>query len=280
MGDVTPERAELEAELEDIDNPLERLKLLGEDDEAIARYLDSIEITSPREREMLHEISRTHTLARLELFPQAHRNMVEALESLARHGYHGTTAGAALGPFRSLARYPVTLVARYVVVSHIRSVSTQLRNLYGLREIQSPPGSPERLELNLARTDAERMVDALKAREIGLPTFVVGAALVPIVAALGRATGLLESTTWATVLSIVGMIVALLASWVLLRGAALASRRIRLATSGPAETLWATIGWCGRPPRDRSRTFVLVSVGLTIGAWIIVPVLIAIAVAT
>jgi hypothetical protein len=266
--------------LEEIDNPLERLKLLGEDDEAIARYLDSIEITSAREREMLHEISRTHTLARLELFPQAHRNMVEALESLARHGYHGTTAGNVLGPFRIVARYPVTLVARYVVVSHIRAVSTQLRNLYGLREIQSPPGTPERQELTLARLDAERMVDALKAREIGLPTFVVGAAIVPIAAALGRATGLLESTTWATVLSIVGMILALLASWVLLRGAALASRRIRLATRGPAETLWATIGWCGNPPRDRSRTFTLVSVGLTIGAWILVPVLLAIAFAT
>jgi hypothetical protein len=267
-------------ELDEVDNPIERLKLLGEDDEAIARYLDSIEITSPREREMLYEISRTRTLARPELFPQAHRNMVEALESLARHGYHGTTAGGALGPLAFLPRFAVKLVARYVVVSHVRTVSTQLRNLYGLREIQSPPGSSERQELNLARLDAERMVDALKSREIGLPTFVIGAALVPIFAALGRVTGLLESARWATVLSIAGMILAIVLSWVLLRGAALASRRIRLATRGPAETLWATIGWCGRPPRDQSRTFMLVSVGLTVSAWIIVPALIAIAVAT
>jgi hypothetical protein len=267
-------------ELDEVDNPIERLKLLGEDDEAVAEYLDSIEITSPREREMLHEIARTRTLARPELFPQAHRNMVEALESLARHGYHGTTAAAALGPLAFLARFPVKLVARYVVVSHIRTTTTHLRNLYGLREIQSAPGTPERTELNLARLDAERMVDALRSRELGLPTFVVGAALVPVVAAFGRATGLLGSTTWATVLSILGMILALLASWIILRGAALASRRIRLATRAPAETLWATIGWCGRPPKDQSRMFVLVSVGLTIGAWIIVPVLIAVAIAT
>src|SRR4029453_11908797 len=76
--------------LEEIDNPIERLKLLGENEDEIAKYLDALEVTSPREREMLYEISRTRPLAQPELFPQAHRNMVEALESLARHGYHGT----------------------------------------------------------------------------------------------------------------------------------------------------------------------------------------------
>jgi hypothetical protein len=74
--------------LEEIDNPIERLKLLSGNEDEIAKYLDAIEVTSPREREMMHEISRTRPLARPDLFPQAHRNMVEALESLARHGYH------------------------------------------------------------------------------------------------------------------------------------------------------------------------------------------------
>jgi hypothetical protein len=73
---------------EEIDNPIERLKLLSGNEDEIAKYLDAIEVTSPREREMMHEISRTSPLARPDLFPQAHRNMVEALESLARHGYH------------------------------------------------------------------------------------------------------------------------------------------------------------------------------------------------
>jgi hypothetical protein len=45
------------------------------------------------------------------------------------------------------------------------------------------------------------------------------------------------------------------------------------------QTLWSTIGWCGNPPKDQSRTFVIVSVALTLGAWILVPVLLAIAVA-
>ena len=89
---------------------LERLKLLAENDEGLAEYLDAIEVTSPREREMMREISRTRPLAQPELFPQAHRNMAEALESLARHGYHGTMAGTGTGPLRGLIKWGVQLV--------------------------------------------------------------------------------------------------------------------------------------------------------------------------
>ena len=149
---------------EEVDNPIERLKLLSGSDDEIAKYLDAIEVTSPREREMLHEISRTRPLAQPDRFPQAHRNMVEALESLARHGWHGTRAGAHARPFRWFVRWGVSLVARYLVVSQIRTLSTRLQNLYGLREIQAIPGTQERRELRRARMDAERMVDALKRR--------------------------------------------------------------------------------------------------------------------
>jgi hypothetical protein len=93
-------------------------------------------------------------------------------------------------------------------------------------------------------------------------------------------TGLLGSTLWAAVLAAAGVVISLAASWVILRGAALASRRIRLATLGPAQTLWATIGWCGKPPRDQSRTFVIISVALTLGSWILVPLLVGIALAS
>ena len=104
---------ELDATLEGIDNPIERLKLLAGNDEEIARYLDTIEVTSPREREMLQEIARTQPLAHPEQFPQAHRNMVEALELLARHGYHGTRAAKSAGPL--LVAGPVGRPARRAV---------------------------------------------------------------------------------------------------------------------------------------------------------------------
>jgi CHASE3 domain sensor protein len=38
---------------EEIDNPIERLRLLSGDDDEIAKYLDALEVTSPREREMM-----------------------------------------------------------------------------------------------------------------------------------------------------------------------------------------------------------------------------------
>jgi hypothetical protein len=266
--------------LEEIDNPIERLKLLSEDESEIAKYLDAIEVTSPREREMLREIARTRPLARPDLFPQAHRNMVEALESLARHGYHGTGAGKRAGPLRAVVRWAVQAVARYLVVTHIKNVSKQLRNLYGLREIQAVPLTEERRELRRARLDADRMVEALETKELVLPTFLIGGAALPVVASLGRITGLFERTLWATVIGVAGMLIALAASWVILRGAALASRRIRLATKAPLQTLWSAVGWCGRPPKDSTRTFVIVSVGLTLGCWIIIPILVAIGLAT
>jgi hypothetical protein len=114
----------------------------------------------------------------------------------------------------------------------------------------------------------------------GRACLLIGGAALPLLAALGRVTGLLESPVWATVLGVAGMLIALAASWVILRGAALASRRIRLATTAPMQTLWTTIGWCGKPPKNSTRTFVIVSITLTIGAWILVPILFAIALAT
>ena len=260
-----------------VEDPLERLKLLSGSDDDIAAYLDSIEVSSPREREMLTEISRTAPLANVERFPVAHRNLVEALESLARHGYRGTRAGNGLGPLRTPVRYGVELVARYVVVSHIRNLTTGLRNLYGLREAQALPSSPTRLELHRARVDAERMVDALKQRPLGIPTFLIGGALIPLVASIGRATGLLRDFRYAGAIAVAGVIMSLIVSWFILRGAAMASRRIRLATQGPVASLWSTIGFCGNPPHDQSRKFVIVAIVLTLGSWIFIPLFLAIA---
>jgi hypothetical protein len=39
------------------DNPVERLRVRGGDDAAIAAFLDEIEIRGPRDREMLRELA-------------------------------------------------------------------------------------------------------------------------------------------------------------------------------------------------------------------------------
>ena len=83
---------------EDDVNPLERLQLLSGDDAAIEAFLDDIDVTSPRAREMLTELARTATIARPERFFADHQRAVAALESLRRHGYRGSRALPRLGP--------------------------------------------------------------------------------------------------------------------------------------------------------------------------------------
>jgi hypothetical protein len=262
-----------------IDNPIERLELLAGDDDAISSYLDDLEVQSPREREMLSELARSRALDDPIGFPAAHRRAVAALESLGRHGYHGARSGARLGPLGVVVRYLVQLVARFVVVSYLRQASTDLRNLYWLREMEAEDGSEEMKELRGARLDAEGLVVVFTRRQLGLPSFVVGGALISIVATAGRAAqGVAFSTWWAALVTgLFGALVGVGGSWVILRGAALASRRIRLSTRGPLERVWAAIGHCGKPPRDQSRTFALVGITLTVGAWLILPAVVALA---
>ena len=74
-----------------------------------------------------------------------------ALETLARHGYLGSRAAGALGPFKNVVRWLIQLVARYLVVSYLRQTAVDLRNLYWLREIETESPSVDRAELRRAR---------------------------------------------------------------------------------------------------------------------------------
>jgi hypothetical protein len=263
------------------DSLLERLELLGGDDEAIATFLDSLDVRSPREREMLAELARRAPLSDLAAFPAAHTRLVGALESLGRHGYHSSGAGRGLGPLRPVVRFLVELVARYLVVSYLRRISTDARNVYWLREMQSTAGSDERVMLRRARRDAEGLTVVFNRRQVGVPSFLFGGILVSLGATVGRVasgvtTGNLRA---AAVVGVVGFAVALGISWVALRGAAMASRRIRLSVREPLAAVFAVLGHAGRPPRDQSRKLALVAITLTFGAWVIVPVVVGIALA-
>jgi hypothetical protein len=265
---------------EQYDSPLERLQLLGGDDEAVAAFLDELDVRGPRDREMLRELARTSPLARPERFDADHRRVVVALESLRRHGHHGARAGEDLGPLRMPIRYLIELVARYVVVAHCKNVALQLRNLYWLREMQSEGGSKELELLRPARFDAQALVEITKGREIGVPTFVIGAVLIPAGLSIWRlATGTVREWWIALVVGAVAAAVGLAISWFVLRGAALASRRIRLSVTQPLAELWRSVGHCGSPPRDHSRRFAIVAITLTLGVWIVLPLLVTLSVA-
>jgi hypothetical protein len=275
-GELSPE------ELDELyDNPLERLQLLGGDDAAIAAFLDEIDVRGPRDREMLRELARPSSLARPDRFESDHRRVLVALESLRRHGHHGASAGAHLLLLHTPVRFLVELVARYVVVSHVKNVAVNLRNLYWLREMQTEGASPEVELLRKARLDAQALVEITKSREIGVPTFVIGGLLIPVGLSLWRLASGTTREWWIALLAgAIGIAVGFLVSWFVLRGAALASRRIRLSVAQPLAELWRTIGHCGAPPKDQSRRFAVVAISLTLGVWIVLPLLVTLSLAT
>lgn len=281
---TTPPLREATAdELDELyDNPLERLQLLAGDDTAIAAFLDEIDVRSPREREMLEELARPAVLARPERLDADHRRVVAAVESLRRHGHHGSRAGAKLGPMHAVVRFLVELVARYVVVSYAKKVATEVRNLYWLRELEAADRSDEKQLLQRARQDAQGLVEITRSRELGVPTFVLGGLLVPAAVSIWRlASGFTFEHWWvAVIVGGAGITIGLAISWIALRGAALASRRIRLSVAEPLRSLWLTVGACGRPPRDQSRRFTVVAISLTVGVWIVLPLLVTLSLAT
>jgi hypothetical protein len=267
---------------ESFDNPLERLRLLSGDDDAIASFLDELDVQSPRERELLAELARTAVLARPDRFDADHRRAIEALESLRRHGFHGSQSGAGLGPFRYVIRWLIELIARYLVVSHVKNVATSMRNLYWMREMQAESDSTELKLLRSARFDANALVEIVRTREIGVPSFVIAGLLIPLGATIWRLmTGFTFENWWAALaLGLAGVAIGVGLSWIVLRGSAMASSRIRLALREPLTTVWDDVGSCGRPPKDGSRKFAIVAIVLMAGVWIVLPAAIALAFAT
>jgi hypothetical protein len=267
---------------EEWDNPLERLRLLSGDDDAVAAFLDGLDVSSPREREMLAELSRSTPLARPDRFDADHRRAIEALETLRRHGFHGSRSGASLGPLRHGVRWLVELVARYLVVSHVKNVVTTMRNLYWVREMEAPSNSVELKLLRPARFDAQALVEIMRSREIGVPSFVIAGVLLPIVATTWRLMSGFRFENWwvAVVVGVAGVAIGVGLSWVVLRGTALASSRIHLSVREPLQVVWDDIGHCGRPPKDGCRKFAIVAIVLMVGVWIVLPAIVAVALAT
>jgi hypothetical protein len=109
---------------------------------------------------------------------------------------------------------------------------------------------------------------------------VIGGLLIPAGISLWRlASGTVRDWWIALVVGAIGVAIGLLISWLVLRGAALASRRIRLSVTQPLAELWRTVGNCGAPPKDQSDRFAVVAISLTLGVWIVLPLLVTLSLA-
>lgn len=267
---------------EALDNPIERLRLLAGDDDAVASFLDELDVQALRERELLAELARPSVLARPDRFDADHRRLIEALESLRRHGFRGSQSGSSLGPFRFVVRWLVELVARYLVISHVKNVVTQMRNLYWARELEAASGSAELKLLRPARFDASALVEIMRSREIGVPSFVIAGLLLPLGATVWRVASGFRFESWvvATLVGLAGVAIGVGLSWVVLRGCAMASARIRVSVREPLAVVWRDVGWCGQPPKDGVRSFAIVAIVMMASVWIVLPALVALALAS
>ena len=108
-----------------------------------------------------------------------------------------------------------------------------------------------------------------KRRELGLPSFVDRRRPHPARAHARPADPgpQPQQVVGVALVAVVGALVVLLVSAVVLRGAAMASRRIRLATRAPLDALWDAVGAAGKPPRDQSRKFAVIAIVVTTLTW-------------
>ena len=132
-----------------------------------------------------------------------------------------------------------------------------------------------------ARLDATRATPTYKRNAVGIPAFLLGGAAVSTSVGLLRALfdWALASRLAVVITSLVLVGIILFTAWAILKGAAVARRRIRLTTERPLAALWQTIGRCGKPPEDQARQFAVVALAVMLVGALVIPGAIAFVVA-
>ncbi len=251
--------------------------LSGDPDEAAERALAEIGVDTRTEAALLGEIAAAGPLAHPDRFEQSHRLAMRALEVLDRDGWKHPVLRR-LGPFSGAAAGAVQFVARTIVRGHVSNVVHALSRLYARRESQSQTASAERRMLARARIQADRLTLGYKGGSLPLPTVLIGGAAVPVLASIARQFGAVKGQGPLLIVPL-GVILAILfavLAWVLLQGAGLAHRRIKVTLDPSLAALYETIGHCGNPPRDDSAAIAAAAIALTALAWFGVPIAIAI----
>jgi hypothetical protein len=266
--------------LDELSDRLDTLKLFTTNDEQRAdAILEQFGAKGKVESEMLDQLGARDPLQYPDRFEEAHRTTMRALEVFDRNAAR-PPSNLNAGPLEPAASYVVQLLIRMIVRDYQKTVVSQIRQLYARRWANSPKGSPEFGMLRLARVEVERLAPDFQRKSLGVPTFLAGGAALSGVASVFQ--GLLARAVHNGVLLVIvaGGFAALALSgfWCILKAAAIARRRTRIALDRPLQALWQTIGAAGHPPKDHSRQFAVYAVILLVVAWIVVPVAIAYAV--
>lgn len=260
--------------LDELSRQLEQLRILrhGTDDAATEQLLEMLGAEDPVEHEMVVELSAQRPLGHPERFVEAHTLVMRALEVLDRNGARSPRVPK-IGPLTPVAEFGVQLVTRFIVRSHQADVIDAIRNLYARRLAWCAPDDPTRMPLLRARNDAERVASGYKGNPIGVPTFLLGGAVISVLAQLLNLVGNAAVGSRLSAIILITATFALLAgaSWCILRGAAIARHRIKISVEEPLHALWETIGRCGKPPESDAQMFAVYAIILTIVGWLVIP---------
>lgn len=259
--------------IDEISEKLDQFRILRKSDpEATDALLDELGAHHKVDREIILQLSATRVIGQPQGFRAAHQLALRALEVLDRNGARGADLKG-VGPFEPIAQFWVQFFTRFIVRNYEADVIDAIRNLYTRRLAWCAPDDPGKPLLLQARREVERATPTYKRNAIGLPTFLLGGAVLS--GFFGVLRGFFDwalgSRTAVSIASLVLIAVLVFASWAILKGAAVARRRIRLTTERPLQALWETVGRCGNPPEDQARQFALIALIVTIASFLVVP---------
>ena len=234
--------------------------------------------TSDVDGDIVLELSSVWPLGHPDRFEEAHMLVVRALEVLDRNGARGVKTHAPIGPLNHVAGFLIQLVTRFIVRQHLRRQAQHIHWLYVRREANTNIDNPFRNKLRRARIEAERLVPTFNTNPLGVPTFIFGGAVLSwLLGTLYVLIAALMTWYWQAIAAVLVSVIAGIASWIVVRGAATARHRITLTTDRPIRALYETIGRCGEPPRDDSIVFIVVALVLGVLAAVALPLGLAIA---
>ncbi len=253
---------------------IDALKVLRADTpEAKGALLEQLAGRGKVEQDIVNELSKVRPLWRPDRFEEAHRMAMRSLEVLDRNGARAAALPRKLGPLKPVAQYVIEQMTRWIVKGHQNTLVTRIRKMYERREANSAWSSPEHSMLRRARLDAARVELGYKGNQLGLPTFLLGGAVLSSIV-----SGLRALSDWAlarvpalVVFAVVLAIVFAGLAWAALYAAGVARRRIRLSTDQPMKALWETVGAAGNPPKDGSYDFAVYAIILLVLLWVMIP---------
>lgn len=259
--------------LDDLVGRLDSFQMLRNSTGADAdEVLNELGATSKIDRQIVLELGAKLPLGHPRRFEEAHGLAVRSLEVLDRNG-HRSIPVPKLGFLSPVVGFLIQIVTQFIVRSYISSVIDSMYRLYERREAASPADWEHLPMLTRARIHTERIRPGFKRSKLALPGFLFGGVILsPVIGVIQTAISSLNNEAIRLALLIGLFLLMTTVSWVLVKGSAVARRRIRLTAENPMKALYQIIGRCGNPPGNMSTVFAVISLILTIVSLVVVAV--------